>query len=492
MLPIPPGTPACRAKVILIGLDSADRRLVEQWCDSGDLPFLRSLRERGAFGHLTGFPAMGDDATWASFYTAVSPGRHGRYFWNYQEEGTYERRPWRDRAVSMQPFWRHLSQSGLRIAVTDVPKCPLVTGLNGVQVADWHVHGRDYEETCSWPPQLAQDLLRRFGDDRTDRVDQDWLCRLHSLRDQELEVFEQHLLHGLEQKTRFACELLERENWDLFLIVFKEAHCIGHQGWRLLDQSVKRIYQALDQSVGNIARALRPETSCIVFSDLGMGPNYTGEHLLDELLQRLESKISTPCQRAILAARRAQRKLHALLERHGKPVRAPADRLAFQVEHNEISGAIRINLVGREPAGIVLPGAEYKHYCDSLSKELLALRIPETGQPLVEKVLSADDAYPGERRDELPDLFVVWTRQRLITGAQSQSIGTLHCLPPDYRSGNHTEGGFYLGVGPRVLPGRHHSAPASIMDLAPTVAALLNASLPGVEGTPIPELCQRC
>lgn len=487
------------AKVALLGLDSADRSLVECWCDSGDLPVLNSLREKGAFGHLTGFPAMGDDATWASFYTGVSPGRHGRYFWNCQEDGTYERRKWRHGKAPKQPFWHDLSKSGFRIAVTDVPKCPVVAEMNGVQVADWLVHGRDYDETCSWPPELAADLIRRFGDDRTDRVDRDWLCRLHSIRDEELEVLERYLLQGLEQKIKFASELLERENWDLFLIVFKEAHCIGHQCWRLSEpfsdagslthhDPIKRIYQALDRAVGEIARKLPAETSLIVFSDLGMGPNYTGEHLLDELLQRVEDKIATPRQRVKLAARRAQRKLRALVEGKAKAVRQPGDRLAFQVEHNEISGAIRINLRGREPAGIVLPGEEYKHYCDALARELVAMKIPETGEPLVEKVLATDDAYPGEHRDALPDLFVVWARQRPITGAASESIGTLHSVQPDYRTGNHTEGGFYLGVGPGVSPGRHARS-ASIMDLAPTVAALLDTSLPGMEGTPIPELC---
>ncbi|HUJ48768.1 MAG TPA: alkaline phosphatase family protein [Bryobacteraceae bacterium] len=488
------------AKVILIGLDSADQHLVEQGCDSGDLPVLRSLRDRGAYGLLSGFAALADDALWASFYTGLSPGRHGRYFWNYPEPGTYEHRLYRDRKPSLKPFWAQLSQSGLRSAIIDVPKCPLVRELNGVQVADWLVHGRDHPETCSWPVELAGDLLRRFGDDRTDRVDRDWLCRMHSLQQNELEKLQQYLLDGLEKKTAFACELLE-ENWDLFLIVFKEAHCMGHQAWHLLDaaggarslgsgvNAVQRIYQALDCAIGEIARTAGPETALIVFSNLGMAPNYTGEHLLDEMLRRLESKIATPWQRSRLAARRATRKLRALIRGDAESSLAPANRLAFQLEHNEISGAIRINLYGREPAGIVLPGEEYERICNLLTQELLALRIPETAERLVEAVIRTDKAYPGEHRSELPDLFVIWSRRSLIGGAQSRSVGTLYSPAPAFRTGNHTEGGFYLGVGPRTLPGRDLGA-ASILDLAPTVAALLHTSLLGAEGKPIRRLCE--
>jgi predicted AlkP superfamily phosphohydrolase/phosphomutase len=433
---------------------------------------------------------MADDALWASFYTGLSPGQHGRYFWNYPEQGTYERRLYRDRNTPLQPFWAQLSQSGLRSAIIDVPKCPLVTELNGVQVADWLVHGRDYEETCSWPVELAGDLLRRFGDDRTDRVDhEDYLCRVHSLPPDELETLQQYLVDGLEKKTAFACELLQ-ENWDLFLIVFKEAHCIGHQAWDVSDTDfVKRIYQALDRAIGEIARRAGPETTLIVFSDIGMAPNYTGEHLLDQVLLRLESKIATRRQRMKLAGRRAPGRLRALITGDAESNPLSANRLAFQVEHNEISGAIRINLFGREPAGIVLPGEDYERICHRLTEELLALRVPETGEPLVETVLRTDQAYPGEHQNELPDLFVIWSRRSRITGAQSRSLGTLYLPPPAYRTGNHTQGGFYLGVGPRTLPGRDLGG-ASIIDLAPTVATLLNTCLPGAEGMPIRNLCE--
>ena len=496
---VKPNASADPAKVILIGLDSADRGLVERWCESGDLPVLQSLRERGAYGALSGFPALGDDATWASFYTGVSPGGHGRYYWSSAGEGSYERELWCDRKVPKQPFWSGLSEAGLRTAVTDVPKCPLVTGFNGVQIADWQVHGRDYRETCSWPPELATEVLARFGDDQTDRVDKDWLCRLNSITDGELEVFEKRLRLGLEQKTRFACELLERENWDLFLIVFKEAHCIGHQCWRSLDPTppartpddgnpIQRIYRALDQAVGELARRAGPGTSVIVFSDLGMGPNYTGEHLLDQLLQRLEPKIASRGQRAKLAIRRGRTAARNFAHRRRERALAPANRLAFQVEHNEISGAIRINLKGREPAGMIAPGEEYQRYCDALKRELLALRAPETGEPLVEQVLKTDDAYPGAHRDWLPDLFVIWARRGRIMGAKSPTLGTVLSSPPDYRSGNHTEGGFYLGVGPQVSRGEG-GGPASVLDLAPTVAALLNAPRGDLEGSPIAALC---
>ncbi len=497
-----PDVPAGPTKVIVIGLDSADRRLVERLCDSGDLPVLQSMRQRGAYGHLAGFPALGDDATWASFYTSVSPGQHGRYFWQYLDQGTYEGRPWRFNKSPLEPFWAVLSQSGLRVAVLDVPKCPLATGLNGIQIADWQVHGRDYLETCSWPPELAKAVLSRFGDDQTDRAHTDqWLCLLHALPEAKLAAFRSYLLEGIEKKTQYACELLEQGNWDLFLVVFKEAHCIGHQCWHMTespgqadstggpDDPVKEVYRALDKAIGEIAKHAGPETAVIIFSDIGMASNQTAEHFLDRILQRLDSRLATPLQRARLAARRMKRRILSFGRRGEERDNHPrADRLTHQLDHNEISGAIRINLAGREPAGTVLPGAEYEKLCKSLTKELLALRDPSTGERLVESVISTRDVYPGENQQRLPDLFAVWAREGPITGAMSPLLGTLTAAAPGYRTGNHVLGGFYVGVGPAVSPGHHHGS-ASIMDLGPTIARLLNAPLPDKEGKPVPELC---
>jgi predicted AlkP superfamily phosphohydrolase/phosphomutase len=45
------GTSSSR-KLLLIGLDAADRELVEQWSDQGHLPNLARLKSTGVWGDL--------------------------------------------------------------------------------------------------------------------------------------------------------------------------------------------------------------------------------------------------------------------------------------------------------------------------------------------------------------------------------------------------------------------------------------------------------
>ncbi|MEZ5351704.1 MAG: alkaline phosphatase family protein [Bryobacteraceae bacterium] len=462
------------AKIILIGLDAADRGLVERWCNSGDLPVLRGMRDRGSHGRLLTPPGLADDSVWASFATAVSPGKHGRFFWQVLEPGSYETRMCREQIPPVKPFWVDLSEAGRRVAVVDVPKCPHTPGLNGIQISDWLVHGRDYAKTCSWPPELADSVLGRFGDDATDRPGEAWMCRMEALPEEDMPAFRRHLLTGIENKTRLASELLEQGEWDLFLVVFKEAHCVGHQCWPAVgrdDDPVKEVYQALDRAVGDLVERAGPQARAIVFSDIGMSSNETGEHFLNGLLQRLEPGLMTWRQRLRLIGRTAGGS------------REPANRLIYPLHHNEISGAIRFNLVGREPAGLVRPGQEESRLRQRLTEALLALRDPESGGRVVETVLDTGTVFPGDERERLPDLFAVWARQGPLTGAASDALGVMRAGPHGFRPGNHVPGGFFVSTGPGVAHGRG-SMECSLLDVAPAVSRMLGVELVGREGQP--------
>ena len=490
------------AKIILIGLDSADRNLILKWCESCDLPNLRALQRNGAWGELASEPGVGDDASWASFSTTVSCARHGRFYFRTIEPGSYRTPRFRDHHLVYEPFWAELSRGGNRVAILDVPKCPLVTDLNGVQVTDWLVHGRD-GGTRSWPAEMAPEICRKYGEDSTDRWGAgSWLCGREQLRDDLYETFIQRTLHSMQQKLSLAEEVLDRGDWSLFTVVFKEAHCIGHQCWHLLDEGhelfdadmaerlgnpVKRVYMALDTAVGRLLDRAGEDTTTIVFSDLGMGRNYTGEHILDAVLLELERSDSSPWAKARCSVNTAAARVCSRLVRKGGNYLRKYHRRFFQIEHNEISGAIRINLEGREPRGRVRRGREMDELCDWLSRELLDITDPDSGEPVVARVLRTDSTFSGDRLDYLPDLFVIWNRRAPITGAASPTIGELRLGAAGFRTGNHVANGIYFAGGHRITP-MAQPCGASIMDIGPTVAALLGTTLENTDGRPLAAL----
>ena len=131
-----------------------------------------------------------------------------------------------------------------------------------------------------------------------------------------------------------------------------------------------------------------------------------------------------------------------------------------------------INLRGREPEGIVTPGAEYERVVTELRDRLLAYRDPRTGEPVVTAVHRRDEIYHGPCAEGGPDLLVETAR----TVCMVEGLGQRALMPAgreaQERTGNHARDGILLLHGPDVRRGETLSL-AAIEDVAPTVLYLL-------------------
>jgi predicted AlkP superfamily phosphohydrolase/phosphomutase len=109
----------------------------------------------------------------------------------------------------------------------------------------------------------------------------------------------------------------------------------------------------------------------------------------------------------------------------------------------------------------------------------MELRDPATGASIVSRVIAADDAFPGDRRPQLPDLIVQWAADGPIRAAQSARVGTVRGESPDTRSGTHRGPGFVVAAGPGVVQGATLES-AGILDFAPTILARMGVAAPAL------------
>jgi len=507
--PSSPHPPARPRRILLIGLDAADPELLLEGIEAGALPTLARLQREGAWGRASSPPGFGSGAVWPCFSTGCSPARHGRYFYRQVAPGAYEAEGFDAATFGARTVWEHLSDAGRRVAVFDVPKAGLSAGLDGLDVVDWLVHGPVYKELRTWPASLGDELAQRFGVDPLPQ------CDLPGGRDAEqhaalLRIFEERI----RTKEAASRHYFASEPWSLFVTVFADPHCVGHQCWHLRDlrhplhdpeaaarvgDPVLAVYRAIDAAIGRMLEDVDDDTVAMVVSCTGMGPNYTGNYLLDEMLRRLEGRRRTVGLDAwARLKRRAKRVLPVAVRKRGRRLSrrveervAHADReqrRCFAVPHNDIAGAIRVNLVGREPSGRVRPD-EVPELFARLRRELLAVRNLDTGEPVVEDVVRTADHCHGERLDDLPDFFVLWRRDAPIDRAGSPAIGEVEYVHRGNRTGDHTPENLFFASGPGVRAGE---VPAvSILDFAPTIAAVAGAPLEDCDGTPIPALVDR-
>jgi predicted AlkP superfamily phosphohydrolase/phosphomutase len=141
--------------------------------------------------------------------------------------------------------------------------------------------------------------------------------------------------------------------------------------------------------------------------------------------------------------------------------------------HQQMEG-IAINLRGRQPQGIVAPGAEYEALRDRLIGELRALRQPDSDQPLVTEVYRREEVFSGPYTERAPDVLY-----RLARGYQSHNEldqSRFAAVPPhalERHSAWHDRAGIVVAQGPGVAAGSALEG-ARLLDIAPTVLAALD------------------
>lgn len=470
-------------------------------------------------------PGLFVGSTWPTWYTGVNPGKHGIHSLQQLQPGTYELYPtYAGEAVKREPFWNHLSRAGRKVAILDVPLTSLSRNLNGIQLVEYGAHDA-HSGFLTWPHSLAAEVEQRFGSPCSHPM----RGNCDAKRDPAgVAAFRDTLIDGVARKTELTKHFLQKDDWDLFVQVFTESHCIGHQCWHIHDSThqwhdaelarivgdpIKDVYKAIDTAIGEILEEINDKTTVIIFVSHGMGQTNIPYGFLEKFLLLL--KVAVPPrihtknirgfhiqQRSVAFLYRIWQKIHPKVQKFLAPMVYPisqklcsvpgplVDRAAgkcFSIHDTPSHAGIRINLAGREPEGKVQPGPDFQQFCAELENDLLGIINVQTGKPVVQRVIRTADYYSGENLAHLPDLLVEWDEEDPIPAVFSRKFGKISTNFWHPRTGHHRPGGMFLAFGPSLQPGVLDRT-VSLMDFATTIAQLLNVSLPDVDGRAIDEL----
>jgi predicted AlkP superfamily phosphohydrolase/phosphomutase len=143
---------------------------------------------------------------------------------------------------------------------------------------------------------------------------------------------------------------------------------------------------------------------------------------------------------------------------------------------------VRVNLRGREPQGMIEPGAEYETLLDRLESDLRQLIDPQTGEPAVMQVLRTGELFDCGPNSMLPDLFVEWKPGGFMPRVVHPHAELAQQKPNYFRGNSHSMHGFIAAAGPSIQA-QGAIDDVSSLDLAPTFLSLM--------GEPIPERMAR-
>jgi predicted AlkP superfamily phosphohydrolase/phosphomutase len=526
-------------------MDAGDKFLIQTWAADGTLKTFRTLLAGGLVGNTMSLEGFFEGATWPSFYTGVTPARHGFHRMTQLKPGTYEfYRCYTGDFIRHEPFWNYLSRAGRRVAILDIPLSGISEKINGLQMVEWGSHDPNCG-FCTWPQELKRDVLGRFGQHPLRET-----CDSFRRTPQAFCVFRDLLLQGVQKKTELTNYYLNTDRWDFFAQVFTESHCVGHQCWHLHDPGhpgydpevvaitgnpVRDVYIAIDAAIGEILTQIDDSTLVVFLASHRMAHSFGAQFLLPAILVRLE--VAEACSAKALSGQppdyidrldavltwgwqsmssRIKEKLTPVRDRlrgwiDGRHPHLPSScsgmdikrSKCFPLDNGLSVGGIRVNLAGREPDGIIKPGAEMDAFCEELAHNLLRIVDGDTGIPMIKSVRRTVDLYRGECLDHLPDLLVEWSDEKPLgtigtrnpggskVRLASEKIGIIEGVNAYCRTGDHRAEGLFIAFGSGIKAGRLKRT-VSLMDFAPTFTNLLGVGLPHADGEPITEILEAC
>ena len=486
-----------RQRVVFVGIDGGTWNVIEPMVAEGKLPHLGALMREGSYGPLRSTIPVNSSVAWASFMTGCHAGKHGVFFFREQRHGSYQRPVISFQSIQAPTIFKLASELGKKVVALYVPLTFPPEKVHGAMISGLLTPDRNSD--FIWPPELREDLQRAVGDVPSDNEPEKLF---HS---GDLRAAEESLLHVTEQITRISEHCLEKYDPDLFAVVFRQADLTCHQAWCFQDPEwaaknpeqargrehlVRMVYERIDQCLGRIrakASRLDGQVAFGVCSDHGFGPItyrfFLNKWLVDQgyLVLKRSAKLAPYLMFA-------QRKWRGLLRRTGllrffpkmTEIKGP-ERLIFDMidwsrtrAYSTVSGGedvVLINLRGREPNGIVAPGAEYEQLRAEIMERLRGVRAPD-GTPIVEQVFRREDLWNGPRLATAPDIQFYPLDSSVNMAANPVHKRTVEPAV-EGRPAMHRITGIYLWQGAGIMqPGLRHAGP-QIADMGATIMHLL-------------------
>ncbi len=289
-----------KKKVLLIGWDAADWKVIHPLMDAGKMPHLQRLVERGAMGRCATLHPPLSPMLWTSIATGKRPFKHGIHGFAEPTPDGRGVRPITNLSRTTKTVWNILNQNDYRsIVIGWWPSHP-AEPINGVMVSD-QFHKASGPMDQGWPilpdtihpPELQQALAE---------------CRMHpqELLGPMMAAFVPHAEKVDQAKDRrfsnlgktiaecvsihsAATWLVDHQSWDFFAVYYDaiDHFCHGfmkyhppRQEWVNEDdferysQVVSTAYQFHDQMLGTLLSKVPGDTTVILMSDHGFHPDH--------------------------------------------------------------------------------------------------------------------------------------------------------------------------------------------------------------------------
>ena len=287
-------------KVLLIGWDAADWKIISDLMDQGKMPHTKKLVEGGTMGNLRTLSPVLSPMLWTSIATGKRPSKHGIYGFSEPNSAGTGVQPMTNVSRKCKAIWNILNQNDLRSLVVGWWPSHPAEPIDGVMVSDFfHKAPRKPSDPWKLLPKCVHpgDLTNELSE-----------CRVHPMEltredilpflpdgadiDQSIDQRVAGVMRVLAECTTVhatATALLEDQEWD-FAAVYYDAidhFCHGFMKYhppqqpRITDDDFRHYQHVVttgyiyhDIMLGRLLELVNEDTTVMLISDHGFHPDH--------------------------------------------------------------------------------------------------------------------------------------------------------------------------------------------------------------------------
>ena len=464
-------------RVLIIGWDGVDWKILRPLLETGELPNLAGLIERGAHGDCLSTVPSHSWCAWPSFMTGLNPAGHAVFDILEHQPGVSRRLPVTYRSIKARTIFDDLSDAGKTTIAANIPltfPAPKIKGKvigGGVLPAS-----RSY----TYPVELQEELDANAPFPVNGMS---WT----TFRNRP-EAFLEECAEITAKRQKTFEYLLDTTDWDFATLVYVSTDRIQHCLMEYIHpehpkypeskdtpvaKQTRAIYQQLDDGLAKLLERTTEDDLVIFMSDHGHQA-CTRTATMDRILQHLGFLEFGKGSFAFNLVRwgpgrRIARRIYDIFKLHGK-ISIPASPIEWSKTRAYTSvvstgEGVSVNLKGREPGGIVDP-KDFEKVRTEVFHALEEFRDPDNGKSPISKIYRKEEVLSGRFLDTAPDLLLVPAPFYSLTHAKGM------VEEADWLSGDHRIEGVIVAQGPEVKTGPLQET-AELIDLGPTSLAAL-------------------
>ena len=287
-------------KVLLIGWDAADWKVINPLLDSGQMPALERLVNGGVMGNIATLDPPLSPMLWTSIATGKTADKHGILGFVEPEPSTMNVRPVSVTSRKVKAIWNILTQQGLKTHVVGWWPSHPAEPINGVCISNMYSNASEPIDK-PWPLMpgtvYPKELESTFAEFRVhpgeispahilpfvpmaEKVDQEKDKRLHSIS---------KILSSCSSYHAATTWILENKEWDFaavyldaidhFCHSFMKFHPPHREGvpqdlYDIYKDAVSNAYRFHDMMLERLVNLAGPDTTIVLLSDHGFHSNH--------------------------------------------------------------------------------------------------------------------------------------------------------------------------------------------------------------------------